>query len=324
MKLLAVVSGGDAPGINAALFHLAEAARHGGHVLIGAVGGLPGILREAFVPLEPSALAPLAGLGGSWLKTSREPVLKAEDNRAALRAVCERYAIDGVILFGGGGTLTHIPPLLAALSIRMVGIPTTIDNDVPGTALTLGFHSAVDFAYHAIDGIRATANALEGRLFTLETLGGDSGVLALEAAYGAGADGVILPEYPNFDRDHLVMRLRAAIDRKGHALLVYNEYVRGKNELIEQIAAAVGTRLRDTRLGHAQRGGTPVHMDRLLARAWADGALNALEGAAQTAITIWDADGAGVREGLPGRIIPQPDAARYARVNGLDELKEGQ
>jgi 6-phosphofructokinase 1 len=235
-----------------------------------------------------------------------------------MRDVLKTRGFDHLMLFGGGGTLKYIPPLLLEMGVPSVGIPTTIDNDVAGTELTLGFHTAANFAYHLVDGVRATANALEGRLFTLETLGGDSGILALEVAYGAGADGVILPEYPDFDRDHLTERLRAAIQRKGHALLVYNEYVKGKNELIEQIAAGVGVRLRDTRLGHAQRGGAPIHPDRVLAKAWADEAYKAAQRGVPMSMTVWRGNQAGLHEGLPTGDVPPPSPARYALVNGLD------
>ncbi len=269
MKILIIVSGGDAPGINAALFHLADTAAQHGDTLIGARGGFSGVLAEQFMPLDARALAPLIGLGGSFLPSSRDPVLKEETNRQQLQAIFKRHGFDHLILFGGGGTLHYLPPILQTLGINCVGIPTTIDNDIAATTYSLGFHSACEFAYHAVDGIRATAGALEGRLFTLETLGGDSGMLALSIASGSSADGVLLPEYPNVDEDALAARLKAAIVRKGHALLVYNEYVQGKNELIERIAVKVGVRLRDTRLGHAQRGGTSVHMDRILAQDFA-------------------------------------------------------
>ena len=317
MKTLVVVSGGDAPGINTTLYHVAEHAAQHGDSLIGAVGGLPAILSEHFIPLDVPALVSVAALGGSLLKSSRDAVLKDDSNRARLGEVLRQHAIDNLILFGGGGTLKYIPPIFTDLGIAYVGIPTTIDNDVPMTDLTLGFHSACDFAYPLIDGIRATGNALGGRLFTFETLGGDSGNLALAIAHGAGADGVILPEYPDLDDQWIADRLRAAIARKGHALLVYNEYILEKNQRLDRIAGLVGGRLRDTRLGHAQRGGSPVHMDRVLAREWAQLAIHALKRGVQSSITVWRDGKPVLHEGALSGAAPAPDPTLYRLINGL-------
>jgi 6-phosphofructokinase 1 len=317
MHMLVIVSGGDAPGINAALFHLADQAAQYNHALIGARGGFAGVLTESFVPLGVRALVPLIGVGGSFLPSSRVPVLADADNRARFAQILRDHAFDAVILFGGGGTLHHIPPILSEMGIMCACIPTTIDNDVPGTQLTLGFHSAVDFAMRAVDGIRATAHALEGRLFTLETLGGDCGNLAQAVAFAAGADGVLIPEYSHIDDAAIAQHLRAALDRKGHALLVYNEYIADKNALIERIAAHTGVRLRDTRLGHAQRGGSPSSMDRFLAKDWAHMALSALQQSIPMSMTVYRDGGVALHHGLLTGDAPRPDAELYRRLNGL-------
>lgn len=316
MNVLVVVSGGDAPGINALLFHLAEAAAQAGDRLLGALGGLPGVLHERFVPLTPALLAPLVGVSGSALPSSREPVLRDPANQAAFAAVLRRHAIEHVVLFGGGGTLRHIPPLLQALGVRCVGIPTTIDNDVAGTERTLGFSSACGFAHAAIDGIRATAHALEGRFFTLETLGGGAGMLALEVACAAGADGVLLPEYPDVDYAALAQRLQAALVRKGHALLVYNETITDKAFVLETLPGMVGTRVRDSRLGHAQRGAAPSADDRMLARLWAQCAVEALQAGLPFAVTVWRQGAPALHEGLLPADVPLPDRRLVALVNG--------
>ena len=319
MNILVVVSGGDAPGINALLFHLAEDAAQRGDQLLGAMGGLPAVLHERFVPLTPALLAPLVGVSGSYLPSSREPVLREPANRAAFAEVLRRHGIDHVVLFGGGGTLRHIPPLLQALGIPCVGIPTTIDNDVAGTERTLGFSSACGFAHAAIDGIRATAHALEGRFFTLETLGGGAGMLALDIACAAGADGVLLPEYPGVDYAALAQRLKAALARKGHALLVYNEYITDKAFVLETLPGMVGTRVRDSRLGHAQRGAAPSADDRMLARLWAHEAGAALRAGRPFAVTVWRNGAPALHDGLLPGDVPLPDRGRYALVNGLPE-----
>ncbi|MFN8531537.1 MAG: 6-phosphofructokinase [Anaerolineae bacterium] len=317
MRTLIVVSGGDAPGINALLFYLTEHAAQRGHELIGAMGGLPAVLSEQFTLLTPALTAPFAALPGSYLASSREPVLKDPANHSLFADALRKHRIDNLILFGGNGSLYYLPPIFAELGVPCVGIPTTIDNDVAGTDRTLGFSSACQFAYAAIDGIRATGHALPGRLFTLETLGGGAGMLALEVAYAAGADGVLLPEFPGVDYDALAAHLKAALVRKGHALLVYNEYITDKAEMLETLPGKVGTRVRDSRLGHAQRGAAPTAEDRLLARVWADLAYDALQARLPMAITVWRNGSAALHEGLLSGETPRPNRARYNLVNGI-------
>ncbi|MCA9907917.1 MAG: 6-phosphofructokinase, partial [Anaerolineae bacterium] len=193
MRIVTVVSGGDAPGINAALYHLALQAACHGDILLGATGGFPGLLNEQIDVLNQQGLLPWIGVAGTYLQSSREPVLAQAAGQTKLADVLARHQVDALVVFGGNGTLRHIPPLLAELGVVSIGIPTTIDNDVPGTEATLGFFSACDFAHRTIDGIRATGHALQGRIFTLETLGGDTGYIALEVAHSAGADVVLIP-----------------------------------------------------------------------------------------------------------------------------------
>ncbi len=317
MKTLVVVSGGDAPGINTFLYHLCEQAYAAGDTLIGALGGFRALLDEELVPLTSALISPYMAMGGSYLPSSRDPVLSEAANRQALQDVLLKQQLDNVLLFGGNGSLRYLPPILQEIGVPCVGVPTTIDNDVAGTERTLGFDSACQYAYHAIDGVRATGHALAGRFFTLETLGGHTGMLALAVAQGAGADVVLVPEYAIDDEPRLVERLKAALKRKGHALLVYTEFIPDKEAVLASLAGKVGARLRETRLGHAQRGGAPSHSDRLLARAWAELAYPALEDGA-SAITIWKNGQPALHHGLlPTDVTPLPDKALYNAINGL-------
>lgn len=315
MKTLVVVSGGDAPGINAALHHFVRTADAAGDSVIGAAGGFRAVLDGKIIPLETRALVPWVGIGGSILPSSRDPVLHDDAGRAALREAVRAHAVDNILLFGGNGSLRYLPPILSDLDIPMVGIPTTIDNDVPGTERTLGFDSACQFACQAIDGIRATGHALEGRFFSVETLGGHTGMLALAIAAAAGADAVVVPEYPPPAIDHLASRLRAAIAHHGHALLIYTEFAPDKDALLERLAAESGARLRDVRLGHAQRGGSPVHTDRMLARAWAGMAHTALRDGV-SGVAVWRDGAAHLHPDALSGETPLPDRALYHAVNG--------
>jgi 6-phosphofructokinase 1 len=179
LKTLMVVSGGDAPGINATLLRYTTLAAEHGDIVVGAIGGFSGLLNNQIFPLTTQTLLPWAGFAGSYLQSSREPVLSNSGAADHLKRAIQEHQIDNLILFGGDGTLRHIPPLLQEWGIPCIGLPTTIDNDIPGTERTLGFDSACNYAYSTIDGIIATAHALAGRIFMVETLGGYSGFLAM-------------------------------------------------------------------------------------------------------------------------------------------------
>jgi 6-phosphofructokinase 1 len=218
---------------------------------------------------------------------------------------------------GGNGSLAGLLPILGNLGIPTIGLPNTIDNDVPGTGRTLGFDSACNFAYPVANGLLATAHALPGRIFTLETLGGDSGMLALDIALGTGAHAVLIKEYP-YDDDWLARRTLEAIDQHGYALIVHGEGARGSRTLADELFHRTKIRVRDTRLGHAQRGAVPSHLDRTLARHMAHLAYHALRDGIKMGIVV-ESDGRihlrkGTLEGLPSRV---PDQAIYDLVNAL-------
>ncbi len=312
---LIVVSGGDAPGINAFLMFYTELAA--GSEVFGASGGFPGAVKGQIRPLSSAALAPLVGTGGSYLPSSREPVLRTADGRMQLMAALKAHQIDSMVLLGGNGSLVILMPILADLGIRCIGLPCTIDNDVPGTERTLGFDSACNFAYPAADGIYATAQALPGRIFTLETLGGDSGMLALEIALGTDADAVLIKEY-DYDITWVCQRLLSAVTHRGYALLVHGEGANGSRTLAEDIQRITEIRVRDTRLGHAQRGAKPTHLDRTLARQMAQITYCALrDGVDLGAVVVRDGHvqlHQGTLDGFPAQI---PDRSLYDAINGL-------
>ena len=318
MKILFVVSGGDAPGIHSVLYHTAMLAQSHGDILIGAKGGFPGVLSEQFVPITARVLLPWLTIAGSYLPSSRDPVLAQAEGRDRLKEVLVKHAIDALLLFGGDGTLRHIPPLLDSWGIACIGLPTTIDNDVPGTDLTLGFDSAANFAYSAIDGMRATGYALPGRIFTLETLGGDTGFLALEVAQGASADCVLLPEYA-YDTEQVIVRLQAAIQERGQALLVYSEGVKGKDDLLNVITEKTGIRVRGSKLGHAQRGATPSHRDRMLATTISELTHGGLHRGVHSGVVVVKEGKTMLHKGILSSLAPKrPDVAIYKRINRLD------
>jgi 6-phosphofructokinase 1 len=317
LKTAVVVSGGDAPGINAVLAtYTGHAARNNDQV-VGVVGGMPGLLKGDVVPLELRQIALFAEQPGTYLASSREPVLNQDGAQEQLLSVLDHHNIDNVVLIGGNGTMHYVLPLLIQWGVKCVGIPVTIDNDVPGTERTLGFDSACNYAYQTIDGVRATARALPGRMFMVETLGGDTGLLALDIALGAGACAALVPEY-EYANDWLARRLLDAIQWDGHALLVLAEGVPASRALYDEIPQWTGIRMRDIRLGHGQRGGKPTHIDRALAANFARLAYHALRDGCHNGVVV-------VRKGetflhevtLQGFPRPLPDLTLYCQINGL-------
>ncbi len=317
MKTAIVVSGGDAPGINAAIAAYARLAREGGDQVLGAQDGFAGLLAGGLTELDRALLTRLSGKGGSILRSSREPVLSEPEAGDRLRSVMRANAIDNLLVFGGDGSLKHLLPLLKRWETPCVALPTTIDNDVAGTDYTLGHDSACNFALAAVEGIRATAGALPGRIFMLETLGGHTGYLALAIAYASGADAVLLPEY-GFDLDWLAGRLRRVVEGAGYALVVLCEFVPGIERLVEEIPRRSGIRLRYSALGHAQRGAEASHYDRRVAREMSRLAWRALkDGLRLGAVALRDGQ-LSLRQGvMPLEDKAPPDYSRYARVNGL-------
>ncbi|MCS7071995.1 MAG: 6-phosphofructokinase [Anaerolinea sp.] len=317
MKILAVVSGGDAPGINAALWQFSRLAAARGDEFVGADGGFPAAIDSPYLSLTPKLLAAHAGLGGSYLASSREPVMRDPAARTALAGRLRDEAVDGILLFGGDGTLRHLPPILNEMGVACIALPTTIDNDVAHTDRTLGFDSACNFAYSSIDGALATGRALPGRIFTVETLGGSTGHLALAIAFGAGAHAALVPEIA-FDLDWLAGRVRTALATDGYALIVHSEGIPGSRALPEQISSRVGVRVRDIHLGHAQRGGCPTHLDRALAATWAAAAHRAFNEGIRRGVLLEQRGETMLFQGeLNAYPAPAIDRDLYAHVNGL-------
>ena len=320
MKTLLVVSGGDAPGINTALYHFTQLAEANGDQVVGTMHGFAGALNGEFVrSLSRHDLAGVMTLGGSYLTSSRTPVLQIEDNRTQLVKMLTYEGIDNVVLLGGDGSLRYIPPILRDLGIACIGIPTTIDNDVPGTEQTIGFDTACNFAHHSIDGILATARALPGRVFSVETLGGNTGMLALDIAYAAGAHAVLVPEYA-FDLASVSRRIiLKALKRDRFALIVLSEGIPNARTFPEDFFKLTGDKVRDTRLGHAQRAVAPSHTDRLLAMRMAEAAYAALRGGTMWGTVVAQANQIIMYYGDLRKLPPRlPDRRRYDTINGIN------
>jgi len=314
-RLAILTSGGDSPGTNAAIEAVVRRATAVGLEVLGAERGFAGLAGGDLRPLSLADVDGISARGGTILGTSRDRTIAEAQGRQCLLQTLERQSIAGIVLLGGDGSIRYGATALRELGVPCLSIPCTIDNDVPGTDRTLGFDSACNRAVALADGIKDTAQALHGRLFVLETLGGNTGFIALAVAEAVHADLVLLPEY-SLDLDYAAQRLRAAGAARGYALAVAGEGAGDVHGMATYLAEAAGHRVRLTSLGHAQRGGSPTFLDRWLARRFAQAAVTALahdEGGAMTACRGYDIVLAPLDEVVQGQ--KAPDRAVYDAIN---------
>jgi len=262
-----LTSGGDAPGSNACIAAIAARAEMRGIRVRGILRGFEGLAQGATIPLGVEVLG-LARRGGTFLGTSRNGDLKGALGADNAQDAMQRCGVDSLIVLGGGGSLKAAAEFAGA-GARVVGIPCTIDNDIPGTDHSLGFDSAVNKAVRAADEIMDTAESLPERLFLLETLGGTTGHIAIATAYAADADAVFIHER-QWDAAAAAAHIKRKMDAGGSQGLVVCCENLGADQIARDLAAASGRRVRITSLGHTQRGGNPTYFDRTLARAFAD------------------------------------------------------
>jgi phosphofructokinase-like protein len=284
VKFGVLTGGGDCPGLNAAIRGVVYRARARGHTVLGFQDGWKG-LRDGMVrPLEDVDLATVIAKGGTLLGSSRtNPFVKEEDAKKVLDTL-KHHAIDALVAIGGDDTLTAARELTRRGG-HVVGVPKTMDNDVGGTDWTFGFDSAATVAMEALERLRDTAES-HHRAIVLEVMGRHAGWVALATGIAGAADYTLIPEEP-YREDELVRHVRAAVQRRGYALVVASEgidigtqgSVGGKDEfghellrergvgafLAKRIEAATKIETRSAQIGHIQRGGPPTLFDRLLA-----------------------------------------------------------
>lgn len=275
MKRIGVLtSGGDAPGMNAAIRSVTRTAIYNEMEVIGFRRGFEGLLEGDVVPLTVSSVGGIIHRGGTIIRTARcERFTKPEGVREGLQRLKE-YDIDGLVVIGGDGSF-HGAQRLHELGFPVVGIPGTIDNDMAGTDCTIGFDTACNTALLCIEKLRDTASSHE-RLFIVELMGRHSGFLALEAAVAAGAESVLVPERP-FEIDALCRKLHYARERgKTHSMIIVAEGVMSASELASRLRDTGGYDARIVVLGHIQRGGSPSSFDAALASRLGASAIEAL------------------------------------------------
>lgn len=305
-----LTSGGDAPGMNAAIRAVVRTGRDRGWEVFGVRRGFAGLIAGEMVSLGPREVGGIIERGGTMLGSARSLEFKTAAGRAAAVQAIEQRGIEGLIVIGGNGSQTGADGLHQA-GVSVVGVASTIDNDLWGSEITIGVDTALNIALEAIDRLKTTASSHQ-RAFVVEVMGRDSGYLALMAGIAGGAEAVVIPEI-EIEPDALAAELRAAYARgKSHAVIVAAEGARYNAEALAkhwaEHGARLGFELRVTTLGHVQRGGRPGAFDRLLATRL---------GAAATACLARGESGVLVGL-LRGEIATTPLAEVVARKKPLD------
>lgn len=267
MKRIGVyASGGDAPGMNAAIRAVVRTAIVKNLEIVGFVGGYTGMINNNGSLLDLRSVANIIQRGGSILKAGRSPeFMNAEGRKKAVENI-RSHNIDGMVCIGGDGSFTGATTLWQEHKIPIVGIPGTIDNDIYGSDNTIGFDTAVNTALDAIDRIRDTA-ASHDRLFIVEVMGRDSGFIAIAAGLAGGAEDIFIPEQPfNLDKTIEIVKRGMARGKSSSILVTAEGQKPGRAyDLAEAFRKKSGLDSKVCILGHIQRGGTPTASDRILA-----------------------------------------------------------
>lgn len=268
MKKIAVLtSGGDAPGMNAAIRAVVRTGIDKGWEVYGVHHGYAGLISGEMQSLGPRDVGGIIQLGGTILGSARCPEFLTVEGRTQALQSLNRQGIEALVVIGGNGSQTGAHAL-SEMGFPVVGIASTIDNDLYGSEITIGVDTALNIALEAIDRLKVTASSHQ-RAFIIEVMGRNCGYLALMAGIAGGAEAIIIPEL-NADPEELAAELRSAYDRgKPHALVVVaegaNYNAQGLSQYFKLHQERLGFDLRVTILGHVQRGGTPGAYDRLLA-----------------------------------------------------------
>lgn len=278
-KIGVLTSGGDAPGMNAAIRAVTRSCAYYNIECIGIYRGYQGLIEGEFELLTARSVRNIINKGGTFLKSARSKEFRTKEGRAKAFKNLQNAEVDALVVIGGDGTFTGAIYLQQEHGIPVVGIPGTIDNDINGTDYTIGYDTALNTVVDAIDKIRDTASSHD-RLFLIEVMGRDAGDIALNAGIGAGAEEILIPE-----EDMGIERMMDSLKKsrqsgKTSSIIVVAEGEKsGKN--IFELAEFIGENLTDydirvSVLGHIQRGGAPSCYDRVLASKLGVGAVEAI------------------------------------------------
>ena len=259
-----LTSGGDAPGMNAAIRAVVRRAVSLGLKVKGIRKGYNGLLNEEIIDMTARDVSDTISRGGTILYTARCAEFREEEGQRLGAEVCRKHGIDGMVVIGGDGSFAGAQKL-AGSGINTIGVPGTIDLDIACTYYTIGFDTAVNTAMDAIDKVRDTASSHE-RCSIIEVMGRNAGYIALWCGIANGAEDVLLPENYDYDEQKLINNLINNRKRgKKHHIIINAEGIGHSVSMARRIEAATGVETRATILGHMQRGGSPTCRDRVYA-----------------------------------------------------------
>lgn len=270
MRLGVLTSGGDAPGMNAAIRAVVRQADALGLETFGIRHGFRGLIQGDWSPLKSRDCANILQRGGTILHTARAPEFADPSVRAQAAEGLRAAGLSALVVIGGDGSFRGAEALAREQGIRCAGIPGTIDNDLPGTDRTLGFDTALNTAVEAVDRIRDTASSHE-RVFLVEVMGRSSGMLAVHTALACGAEFVLYPEAEDDTFEELVHQLKLSAERgKGSSIVIVAEgdQLGSAVAIGDRLQKDFGLDLRVAVLGHIQRGGSPTALDRIWGSRW--------------------------------------------------------
>lgn len=264
-RIAVLTSGGDAPGMNAALRAVVRKGIYHGLNVFGINRGYEGLIHGEIQEMTIGSVADIVLRGGTILKTARSEEMRTVEGQQKAIDQLHKLQIDALVVIGGDGSFRGAQTL-AAKGFQVVGIPGTIDNDIAGTDLTIGFDTAINTVVDAVSKIRDTASSHE-RTFIVEVMGRDCGNIALQAGIACGAESILVPEIP-YDLDEISEKLKRGHQRgKNHSIILVSEGVGSAYKIGEELRERSGFETRITVLGHLQRGGNPSALDAVIAAA---------------------------------------------------------
>jgi 6-phosphofructokinase 1 len=273
-KIAVITSGGDCPGMNAAIRATVRVALAHDVEIWGIRNGYAGMIAGDMTVLDSRSVGDIIQKGGTFLGTARSEEFKTLPGRQQAVDNLAKHGIEGLVVIGGEGSLTGAK-YLSELGIKFIGLPGTIDNDIWGTDYTIGFDTAVNTALDAINKLRDTASA-HGRVMLVEVMGRDCGWIALTAGLAGGAEIILIPEEPFNQEDICRQLLVSRAKGKQYSIIVVAEGAGSAMSLGQYIRTKAGLETRVSVLGHIQRGGAPTVADRILASRLAETAVRAL------------------------------------------------
>nr|WP_275045717.1 6-phosphofructokinase [Flexistipes sinusarabici] len=274
-RIAVMTSGGDCPGMNAAIRSVVRTALNYEMEVYGIEQGYSGLMEDQFIKLESKSVANMIQRGGTFLRSARAPEFKEEEGQLKAMENLKNQGIEGLIVIGGDGSLAGAKVIHDKYHFPVIGIPGSIDNDIYGTDMSIGVDTALNTILWCIDTINDTASSHD-RTFIIEVMGRNCGYLALMSAISGGAEAALIPEVP-FKIENIIKKIKERYEEgKTRSVIILAEGVGSAGDFGKTFDMIGGFETRITVLGHIQRGGSPTHFDRILATRMGASAVDSL------------------------------------------------